>query len=146
MERTFVMIKPDAVQRGFVGRIITRFEDKGLKLVAINMAMPDREHIERLYAAHAGSSFYDALIEFTISSPVVAMVVEGKNAVEVVRRMVGARAGTEAQPGTIRGDFSITDGNRNLVHASDSVENARREMAIFFQELPEYDLTTKSWL
>jgi len=146
MERTFIMIKPDAVQRGLVGRIISRFEDKGLKLVAIDMGVPCRETAEALYAAHAGQAFYDALIEFTTSSPTVAMVVEGRNTVEVVRRMVGARAGTEALPGTIRGDFSITDGNRNLVHASDNVEDAKREMAIFFEELPEYDLSVKNWL
>ncbi|MEM1947337.1 MAG: nucleoside-diphosphate kinase [Candidatus Caldarchaeum sp.] len=134
MERTFVILKPKAVQRGLVGEIIARFERKGLRLVEMQMKQMTREEAARLYEVHRGKPFYDDLIKVMTSGPVVLMVLEGRQAVEVVRKLIGATDPVKAEPGTIRGDYGleITD---NLVHASDSGESFERESVIFFQSL-----------
>lgn len=131
MERTFVMIKPDAVQRGLVGEIIRRFEAKGLRIVALKMVRLSREAAEKHYEVHRGKHFFESLVEFVCSGPVVAMVLEGREAVRVVRQLVGPTDPAAALPGTIRGDFGI-ELTRNLVHAADSPEAAERECALFF--------------
>lgn len=133
VEREFVMIKPDGVKRGLVGEIISRIERKGLKIVAMKMLKLDREMAERLYEEHKGKPFFDDLISYVTSGPVVAMVVEGPNAVEVMRRMIGDTDGAKAAPGTIRGDFALSKA-RNVVHATDSPEKVAREMSIFFRD------------
>ncbi len=131
VERTFVMIKPDAVQRGLVGEIISRFERKGFKIVAMKMIKMTREQAEELYAPHKGKPFFESLIRFATSGPVVVMVIEGDSAIEVVRLMIGATDARKAQPGTIRGDFAL-DIEKNVIHASDSKESFEREHKIFF--------------
>ena len=147
MERTFVMIKPDAVQRGLVGEIISRLEKKGLKIVAMKMINVSRELAERHYAEHREKPFFESLVSYITSAPVVAMVVEGKNAVKVVRTLVGATNPQEALPGTIRGDFGMDIG-RNVIHASDSLESAEREISLFFkpEEIVEYKRIDEDWL
>ncbi|MCX7643073.1 MAG: nucleoside-diphosphate kinase [Armatimonadetes bacterium] len=132
-ERTFVMIKPDGVQRGLVGEIIGRLERKGLKLVGLKMLWLDRELAERHYEMHKGKPFFDDLIAFITSGPVVAMVWEGENSIALVRAMMGALEPTEATPGSIRGDFACTK-TMNLIHGADSQENAEREIKLFFDE------------
>jgi nucleoside-diphosphate kinase len=145
-ERTFVMLKPDAVQRGLVGEIISRLERKGLKLVAMKMLQLDRALAERQYEVHRGKHFFEELVGFVTSSPVVAMVVEGEEAIKVVRKMMGATNPFEAEPGTIRGDFGC-DLTKNLIHGSDSAETARREIALFFrdEEILDYELSSAAW-
>ncbi|MGQ9601384.1 MAG: nucleoside-diphosphate kinase [Candidatus Bipolaricaulia bacterium] len=145
-ERTFVMLKPDAVQRGLVGELISRLERKGLKLVALKMLRLDRSLAERQYEVHRGKHFFEELIKFVTSSPVVAMVVEGEEAIKAVRKMMGATNPFEAEPGTIRGDFGL-DLTKNLIHGSDSVETAAREIALFFrdEELLNYELSSGAW-
>ncbi|HIP25677.1 MAG TPA: nucleoside-diphosphate kinase [Archaeoglobus profundus] len=147
MERTFVMIKPDGVQRGLIGEIISRLERKGLKIVAMKMINVDRELAEKHYAEHKEKPFFNNLVQYITSGPVVAMVVEGKNAVKVVRTLVGATDPVEAQPGTIRGDFGLDIG-RNIIHASDSLESAEREISLFFKpdEILEYKRIDEDWL
>jgi nucleoside-diphosphate kinase len=131
MERTFVMIKPDGVQRGLIGEIISRFENKGLRIVAIKMLKMSNELASQHYAEHKEKPFFKSLLEYITSDPVVAMVLEGRNAVKIARTLVGATNPTEALPGTIRGDYGI-DVGRNLVHASDSLSSAKREIPLFF--------------
>ena len=146
MQRTLVMLKPDAVHRGLVGRILARFEAKGLKIVALKLGRIDRASAERHYAAHRGKDYYEPLIRFVTSGPTVFLVLEGKGAVAVVRRMLGATFGADAEPGTIRGDFGMS--NRfNLVHGSDSPETADREIALFFrpEELIPWDPAAWPW-
>jgi len=133
VERTFVMIKPDAVQRGLVGEIISRFERKGFKIVAMKMIKMTREQAEELYAPHKDKPFFESLIRFATSGPVVVMVIEGDSAIEVVRLMIGATDARKAQPGTIRGDFAL-DIEKNVIHASDSKESFEREHKIFFSK------------
>lgn len=133
MERTLCLLKPDALQRGLVGRILTRFEEKGLKLVGLRMRRFPIETIREHYAVHAERPFYDDLVGFMTSGPVVAFALEGKDAIAVVRRVVGATNSAEAAPGTIRGDFGMSF-SHNLVHASDGPESAERELALFFGE------------
>lgn len=133
MERTFVMVKPDGVQRGFIGEIISRLERKGLKIVAMKMLKISKELAEEHYAEHKAKPFFSSLVSYITSAPVVAMVVEGNNAVKVVRKLVGATNPAEAEPGTIRGDLGM-DLGRNVVHASDSVASAEREIKLFFKE------------
>ncbi len=147
MERTFVMIKPDAVQRGLIGEIISRLEKKGLKIVAMKMLNVSRDLAERHYAEHREKPFFQSLVDYITSAPVVAMVVEGKNAVKVVRTLVGATNPQEALPGTIRGDFGMDIG-RNVIHASDSLESAEREISLFFkpEEIVEYKRIDEDWL
>jgi len=146
-ERTLVLCKPDAVQRGRVGDVIARFERKGLKLVALKMMRVDERLADRHYAEHLKKSFYPALRDFITSSPIVAMAIEGEGAVEVVRRLVGATNPQAAAVGTIRGDFGL-DLTMNLVHGSDSLVSAERELALFFSpaELHDYDLTMQVWM
>ncbi|MBC7115291.1 MAG: nucleoside-diphosphate kinase [Archaeoglobi archaeon] len=147
MERTFLMIKPDGVQRGLIGEIIKRIESKGLKIVAMKMMRVSRELAEKHYEEHRGKPFYEGLISYITSSPVVAMVVEGKNAVQVVRKMIGATDPLEASPGTIRGDLGMEIG-RNVVHAADSLKSAEREISLYFskEEILEYRRIDEEWL
>ncbi len=132
MERTFVMLKPDAMQRGLAGELITRFERKGLVLVAAKMVQADDKLLAKHYAEHIGKPFYKGLCDFVKQAPVLATIWEGVEAVKTVRDLLGATNGRKAAPGTIRGDYS-TSQQCNLVHASDSVESANREIANFFQ-------------
>jgi nucleoside-diphosphate kinase len=127
------MIKPDGVKRRLVGEIISRFEKRGFNIVAMKMVHIDRTTAERLYEEHKGKSFFEELINYITSGPVVCMVVEGEEAVTVVRKMIGNTDPKEAPPGTIRGDYALTKAE-NVIHASDSEEKAKREMSIFFAE------------
>lgn len=147
MERTYVMVKPDGVQRNLVGEIITRFEKKGFKIAALKMLQLDRAMAEKHYAEHIGKPFFEALASYITSGPVVAMVLEGKDVVATARTMNGATNPANAGPGTIRGDFAIEVG-RNIIHGSDSVESASREIAIYFseKELCEYKKVVDSWI
>jgi len=147
MERTFVMIKPDGVQRGFIGRIVSRFEDKGLKIAAMKFMRIPRETAEEHYAEHVGKPFYGKLMDYITSGPVVAMVMEGKNAVAVCRSMMGKTNPQEATPGTIRADFGMVVG-RNVTHGSDSLESAAREIGIFFEpgEIVEWEKCDDVWI
>jgi nucleoside-diphosphate kinase len=133
MQRTLILIKPDAIQRGLAGEIISRLERKRLKIVAMKMLQMDKAMAERHYAIHQGKPFFPSLVDFITSSPIIAAVIEGKNAVEVVRRMMGETDPLHAAPGTIRGDFGLDIG-QNLIHGSDSEENAREEISLFFSE------------
>ena len=146
-ERTFVMIKPDAVQRGLVGDIIHRFEQKGIKLVALKLVTVSRELAEKHYGVHKGKPFFEPTVEYIISSPVVAMVLEGNNAIEMVRHMMGKTDPQKAEIGTIRGDFGQFIG-RNIVHGSDSKENAEFEINLWFkkEELSSYSRIDETWL
>ena len=146
MQRTLVMLKPDAVHRGLIGRIIGRLEDKGLKIVGLKMAVIDRKTAERHYAAHKGKEFYEPLLRFVTAGPTVFLVLEGKGAVAVVRKMLGATFGPDAEPGTLRGDFGMSK-RFNLVHGSDSPEVAEKEIALFFraEELLDWDPVTWPW-
>lgn len=147
MERTYVMIKPDGVQRNLVGEIIRRIEAKGYKIVAMKFLRLTREMAEEHYREHVGKPFYEGLIEYITSGPVVAMVLEGKNVVKGMRTLMGATNPLEAAPGTIRGDFGL-DVGRNVIHGADSVESAAREIAIYFkpEELVEYTKSEETWL
>ena len=133
MERTLVFVKPDGVQRGLAGEIISRLERKGLKIVALKMLRMDRAMAERHYGIHRDKPFFSSLVDFITSGPIVAAVVEGRQAVEVVRRLMGDTDPLKAAPGTIRGDFGM-EVQENLIHGSDSVENARKEISLFFSE------------
>jgi len=145
-QRTLVLCKPDAVQRGLVGRIISRFEDKGLKIAGIKMVRVDDELASKHYAEHVEKPFYGELRGFVTSSPLVAMAIEGDNAVEVVRGLMGVTNPQNAAPGTIRGDFGLNL-TKNLVHGSDSLASAEREVQLFFaeEELHDYELTIRVW-
>ncbi|MBP2029319.1 nucleoside-diphosphate kinase [Methanohalophilus levihalophilus] len=133
MERTYVMIKPDAVQRGLIGNVINRIENKGLKISALRMNVISEETATEHYSEHKERPFFPSLISYITSGPSVSMVIEGGDAVKIMRAINGATNPVEAAPGTIRGDFAIETG-RNIVHASDSVESAEREIAIHFSE------------
>lgn len=130
-ERTYIMIKPDGVQRGLIGPIITRFEQRGFKLVAMKLVQPGKAHLEQHYADLSSKGFFAGLIEYMNSGPVCAMVWEGDNAVATGRKMLGATKPFESAPGTIRGDYCI-DVGRNIIHGSDSVESAEKEIALWF--------------
>lgn len=147
VERTFLMLKPDAVQRGLIGEIISRFEKKGFKLVAMKMMQVDRTLAEEHYKEHKGKSFFEPTVEYIMSSPVVAMVWEGKNVVALAREMMGATNPVNASPGSIRGSFAM-DISRNVIHGSDSVENAQREIALYFkpEEILDYKKAGEDWL
>jgi nucleoside-diphosphate kinase len=147
MERTYLMIKPDGVQRGLCGEIVSRFEKKGLKLVAMKLMVIPKATAEEHYGEHKGKKFYDSLIAYITSGPVLAMVWEGDNAVAVCRTMMGKTNPQESAPGTIRGDYAMVTG-LNIIHGSDSVESAKREIALFFrpEELVSYDRTLDKWL
>lgn len=147
MERTYLMIKPDGVQRGLCGEIVARFEKKGLKLVAMKLMQISKETAENHYGEHKGKKFYDSLIAYITSGPVLAMVWEGEGAVAVCRNMMGKTNPQESAPGTIRGDFGMVTGV-NIIHGSDSPESAAREIKIFFkpEELMSYDRTADKWI
>ena len=146
-ERTFVMVKPDGVQRGLVGGIVSRFESRGFKICGMKLMKVQRELAERHYEEHKGKPFYAPLISYITSGPVVCMVLEGENAVAVVRSMMGKTNPQDALPGTIRGDLAQVTG-RNVVHGSDSSESAKREIGLFFNdyELQSYDMPDDAWL
>ncbi len=131
MDRTLVLLKPDALQRGLVGEIISRFEKKGLKLVGLNMRNWEKSQLEKHYAVHKERPFYPTLVAFMTSGPVVALALEGKDAIEVVRKLMGKTNSRQAEPGTIRGDMGMSFSN-NLVHGSDSPESARFELDLWF--------------
>ena len=139
-ERTYVMIKPDGVARALVGKIVQRFEEKGLKLVAMKFMKIPPELAQKHYAEHVGKPFFNGLISFITSGPVVAMVWEGTNAVTVCRGLMGKTNPQDSPPGTIRGDFAMITGH-NIIHGSDSVDSAKREIGLFFrdEELVKYD-------
>ncbi|GAB6166062.1 nucleoside-diphosphate kinase [Thermostilla marina] len=147
MERTLVLLKPDCVQRRLVGRVLARFEDKGLNIVAMKLMRVTPELAKRHYAEHVEKAWYPTLEAFITGGPLVAMIVEGPDVIRVVREMVGATNGLNAAPGTIRGDFSSSR-QMNLVHASDGPESAAREIEIFFNpdEICEYTPTIEPWL
>lgn len=147
MERTFVMIKPDGVQRSIIGQIIGRFESKGLKIIGMKMIHVSRDLAATHYAEHEGKKFYESLMKFITSGPVVTMVIQGDKAVSIVRTMVGVTNPKEASPGTIRGDYGIETG-RNIIHASDSPESAVREISIFYDqdELMVYSKINEIWV
>ncbi|MDI3317358.1 MAG: nucleoside-diphosphate kinase [Bacillota bacterium] len=147
MERTFVMVKPDGVQRGLVGEVVGRLERKGLKPVAMKLVRLDRSTAEAHYAVHRDKPFFRPLVEFVTAGPVVAMVWEGPSAVEVVRNLLGATDGRKAAPGTLRGDFGL-DIQMNLVHGSDSPESAAAEIALHFrpEEIVEWSRSSELWL
>jgi nucleoside-diphosphate kinase len=134
MERTLILVKPDAFARNLTGEIIARFERKGLRIVALRYMTMTRELAERHYAEHEGKSFFAELVEFITSGPLVAMVLEGEEAVTAARQVIGATNPLEASPGSIRGDFAIAVGT-NMVHGSDGPESATREIDLFFPEL-----------
>ncbi len=147
MERTFVMIKPDGVQRDLIGEIITRFERKGLKLVGMKMMSVSRGLAERHYGEHVRKPFYEKLLSYITSGPVVPMVVEGEGVVSIIRKMLGATDPKDSDTGTIRGDFGIQIG-RNVVHGSDSLQSAEREIALWFkpEELLAYEKNSDKWV
>ncbi|HSJ57722.1 MAG TPA: nucleoside-diphosphate kinase [Anaerolineae bacterium] len=147
MERTLVIIKPDAVQRGLIGPILTRLERRGLRLAALKLVQITPELAARHYAVHQGKPFYEPLVQFITSAPVVVAVVEGRNAIEVVRNTMGATNPTQANPGTIRGDFGIEVG-RNLIHGSDGPDTAAFEIPLFFSdaEIVAYERAVDGWI
>lgn len=147
MERTYVMVKPDGVQRNLVGEIVARYEKKGYKLAAMKLIRLTKEMAETHYAEHAGKGFFAGLVEYITSGPVVAMVLEGQDVVAGIRAMNGATNPANAASGTIRGDMAIEVG-RNVVHASDSVESAAREIGIYFkpEEIITYEKAGDTWL
>jgi len=133
-EKTLVLVKPDGVRRGLVGQILSRFEAKGFTIVAANLRTLDKQTADQHYAEHVEKGWYGELREFITSGPLLSLILEGDQAIEVVRLMVGATDGRKAAPGTVRGDFSLSN-QENLIHASDSAESAAREIALFFPEL-----------
>jgi nucleoside-diphosphate kinase len=146
-ERTLVLVKPDGVQRQLIGRILARYEDRGLKLVGLKLVHVDRDLAEHHYAVHREKPFFAGLVEFITSGPLVALVLEGPNAIAVVRAINGATRPHEAAPGTIRGDFALETA-QNLVHASDSAETATTELGLWFDsaELIEYEREIDRWI
>jgi len=147
MERTLLIVKPDGVVRGLIGEVISRVERKGLKIIALKMMKLSREKAEELYSVHKGKAFFPELINHITSAPIVAMILEGKNAIQIVRNMIGATDPSKANPGTIRGDYALTI-TKNVVHAADSPENAEREINVIFgtEEPMEYERTDENWL
>ena len=147
MERTLVLLKPDAIQRSLAGEIISRLERRGLKLVAMKMMSIDDALARKHYEAHVGKSFFAGLIEFITSGPIVAMVVEGEGAVGLVRGIMGATDPQDAAPGTVRGDLAVSVG-QNLIHGSDSPESAAREIELFFapEEVLSYSREVDRWI
>ncbi|MEJ2209088.1 MAG: nucleoside-diphosphate kinase [Anaerolineae bacterium] len=147
MERTLVIVKPDGVQRGLIGPILTRLERRGLRFAALKLMQITPELAERHYAVHKGKPFYAGLIEFITSGPVVVVVVEGRNAIDIVRKTLGATNPAQADPGTIRADFGLEIG-RNLVHGSDGPDTAAYEIPIFFDdsEIVGYERAVDGWI
>jgi len=147
MERTFLAVKPDGVQRQLVGEIIRRYENKGFKLVGLKLIQPTRELAEKHYAVHKERPFFAGLVDFITSGPVVAMVWEGDGVVASARKIIGATNPLTAEPGTIRGDYGANIG-RNIIHGSDAIETAQTEIALWFkpEELVEWNPTLTSWI
>ncbi|WP_088007540.1 nucleoside-diphosphate kinase [Indiicoccus explosivorum] len=147
MEKTFLMVKPDGVQRNVIGEIVSRFEKKGYKLGGAKLMQISQELAERHYGEHKERPFFGELVEFITSGPVFAMVWEGENVIATARQMMGATNPKDAAPGTIRGDFAVTVG-KNIIHGSDSPESAEREIGLFFNEdeLLSYEKTMGSWI
>jgi nucleoside-diphosphate kinase len=147
VERTLIIVKPDAVQRGLTGEIVRRFENRGLRIVGMKFIHMSRELAGRHYAIHLGKPFYEGLINYITSAPVVVIVLEGTQAVTIARNTIGATRPSEAAAGTIRGDLGLEVG-RNLVHGSDSVENASKEVSLFFspEELVDWARDTDRWI
>lgn len=147
MERTFIAIKPDGVQRTLMGEIISRFESKGFKLVGMKFILPTRELAEQHYDVHRERPFFPSLVDFITSGPIVAMVWEGDGVVATARKIIGATNPLTAELGTIRGDFGVSIG-RNIIHGSDAIETAQREIALWFkdEELVSWTPSTQSWL
>ena len=146
-ERTFVIIKPDAVQRGIIGEIISRFERKGIKIVAMKMESVSRELAEKHYGVHKGKPFFEPTVEYITSSPVVALILEGNNTIEMVRNMMGKTDPQKAELGTIRGDFGQFIG-RNIIHGSDGADTAKFEIDLWFkdEEISKYEKIDEYWL
>jgi nucleoside-diphosphate kinase len=147
MERSLIILKPDAVQRGLIGPILTRLEQRGLKLAGLKLIRIDEALARKHYGVHEGRPFYESLVSYITSGPVVVAVVVGKDVIATVRNTVGATNPVQAAPGTIRGDFAVEIG-RNLIHASDSPENGEKEAALFFapEELVELSRSTDQWI
>ncbi|MBE9128225.1 MULTISPECIES: nucleoside-diphosphate kinase [unclassified Coleofasciculus] len=147
MERTFLMVKPDGVQRNLVGEIIQRFETKGFTLVGLKLMSVSRELAEEHYAVHKGKPFFGGLIEFITSGPVVAMVWEGEGIIASARKIIGATNPLNAEPGTIRGDYGVTVG-RNLIHGSDALETAQQEIKLWFkdEEVANWQPSLTPWI
>ncbi|RKY25749.1 nucleoside-diphosphate kinase [Candidatus Heimdallarchaeota archaeon] len=147
MEKTLVVLKPDAVQRGLIGEILGRLERRGLKIVALRMTQVSDDLARRMYAVHEGKDFYKPLVRFITASPVVAMVVQGVGAIEIVRNMMGPTFGPDAPGGTIRGDLGLSR-RYNLIHGSDSLASARQEIPLFFQaeDILDYSLPNEQWV
>ncbi|HEY4328868.1 MAG TPA: nucleoside-diphosphate kinase [Phycisphaerae bacterium] len=146
MERTLIILKPDAIQRGLIGRILTRFEEKGLQVVGMKMLLISADLAAQHYAPHKGKPFYDGLVKFMTSSPVAVIALQGKGVIDMARKMMGATFGFKAEPGTIRGDFGVSS-SFNLIHGSDSPESAQAELALWFKEgeLQNYELAGRIW-
>lgn len=147
MERSLVLIKPDAMQRGLAGEIISRLEKRGLKIVAMKMLQMDKGLAHRHYAVHEGKAFFNELVDFITSSPIIASIFQGKDAVNLIRQTMGTTDPANALPGTIRGDFGLDIGH-NLIHGSDSVENASKEITLFFsvEEICDYQRDIDKWI
>ena len=147
MERTFVILKPGCIQRGLIGRIISRFENRGLKIIAMKMIHVSTELAEKHYAEHKGKPFYEELVRYITSGPAVAMVLEGPHSISVVRNMMGKTDPLESAPGTIRGDYGLFTG-KNIVHGSDSATSAKREIDLFFtqEEFLTYKRCDEDWI
>jgi nucleoside-diphosphate kinase len=147
MQRTFAMLKPGSIQRGLIGEIISRFESRGLKIIALKMMHVSRELAEKHYGEHKEKPFYNDLVDYITSGPVVAMVIEGPQAITVVRKMMGKTDPLDSNPGTIRGDFGLFTG-KNIVHGSDSEASAQREIANFFseKEFVSYKKCNEEWI
>ncbi len=147
MERTLILVKPDAMQRGLAGEVLARLERRGLRMVGLRLLKVDRAMARRHYAEHVDKPFFDGLVAYIISCPIIAAVFEGTHAVVAARQVMGSTRPTEAAPGTIRADFGLEIG-RNLVHGSDSVASAKREIAIFFagQRLPSWPRNVDPWI
>ncbi|MCA9279659.1 MAG: nucleoside-diphosphate kinase [Phycisphaeraceae bacterium] len=146
METTLIILKPDAVQRGLMGRIISRFEEKGLQIVGAKLMQISPELAAKHYAAHQGKPFYDGLVKFMTSSPVLVLAISGNGAIAICRKMMGATFGSKAEPGTIRGDFGVSN-SFNLIHGSDSPEAAAHELNLFFGgEVVSYSRAGDTWV
>src|SRR5438128_1558693 len=147
MEKTLIILKPDTLQRNLVGQVITRFEQKGLQLVALKMMRISQELAARHYEAHQARPFYPGLVKFMTSSPVIVLALQGKDTIAIARNLMGATFGSKAAPGTIRGDFGVSN-SFNLIHGSDSPEAAARELSLFFKagEIVEHPRTMDAWI
>jgi nucleoside-diphosphate kinase len=147
MEKTLILLKPDCLHRRLAGAVLQRFEQKGLRLAAMKLVQPDHGLAERHYAVHKGKPFYDSLLRFLTAGPTLALVLEGREAVTVARNLIGATDGVKAPPGTIRGDFALSVQN-NLIHGSDSPDNAKAEIALWFKpdELVNYTPVDSPWV